>query len=79
MKIHRALCIVLVLILIVLLTVIVLHSVLRRKIWEEMQSVQAKVEVEGWPVNSAVELTMMRRTSVDKVRNGWVIEAADLD
>ena len=35
--------------------------------------------VEGWPVNSAVELTTIRRTSVDKVRNGWGIEAAVLD
>ena len=39
----------------------------------------AQVEVEGWPVNSAVELTMIRCTSVDKVRNGWGIEAAVLD
>ena len=29
--------------------------------------------VGGWPVNSAVELTMIRCTSVDKVRNGWGI------
>ena len=35
--------------------------------------------VEGWPVNSAVELTMIRCTSVDKVRNGWGIEAAVLE
>ena len=39
----------------------------------------AQVEVEGWPVNSAVELTMVRFTSVNKVRNGWGIEAAVLD